>query len=54
VGKNHLARAIHNDSSRATKPFISINCRAIPRELIVSEFLGYEKESGRDGRPSKF
>ena len=54
VGKNHLARAIHNDSSRANKPFISINCRAIPRELIVSEFLGYEKESGRDGRPSKF
>lgn len=54
VGKNHLARAIHNDSSRADKPFISINCRAIPRELVVSEFLGYEKESGRDGRPSKF
>jgi transcriptional activator for dhaKLM operon len=54
VGKNHLARAIHNDSPRADKPFISINCRAIPRELIVSEFLGHEKESGRDGRPSKF
>jgi transcriptional activator for dhaKLM operon len=54
VGKNHLARAIHNDSTRADKPFISINCRAIPRELIVSEFMGYEKESGRDGRPSKF
>lgn len=54
VGKNHLARAIHNDSERADKPFISINCRAIPRELIVSEFLGHEKESGRDGRPSKF
>jgi transcriptional activator for dhaKLM operon len=54
VGKNHLARAIHNDSVRADKPFISINCHAIPRELIISEFLGYEKESGRDGRPSKF
>lgn len=54
VGKNHLARALHNDSARADKPFISINCRAIPRELIVSEFLGYEKESGADGRPSKF
>ncbi|WP_420632364.1 dihydroxyacetone kinase operon transcriptional regulator DhaR [Candidatus Leptofilum sp.] len=54
VGKNHLARAIHNDSERADKPFISINCRAIPRELIISEFLGHEKESGRDGRPSKF
>ena len=54
VGKNHLARAIHNDSTRAEKPFISINCRAIPRELVVSEFLGYEKESGTNGRPSKF
>jgi transcriptional activator for dhaKLM operon len=54
VGKNHLARAIHNDSVRADKPFISINCHAVPRELIVSEFLGHEKESGRDGRPSKF
>lgn len=50
VGKNHLARAIHNDSQRADKPFMGINCKAIPHELIISELLGSEV----DGRPSKF
>lgn len=50
VGKNHIARAIHNDGPRAEKPFMAINCRAIPHELMVSELLGNE----RDGRPSKF
>lgn len=54
VGKNHLARAIHNASTRANQPFLSINCRALPRELIVSEFLGYEKSGQQEGRPSKF
>ena len=54
VGKNHLARTIHNASPRANQPFIAINCHAIPRELIVNEFLGYEKDAGQDGRPSKF
>lgn len=53
VGKNHLARAIHDESRQATKPFISINCRAIPYEMITSEFLGYD-ESHPDSRPSKF
>ncbi len=50
VGKNHLARAIHNDSPRAEQPFMAINCRAIPHELMIREFLGSEE----DGRPSKF
>ena len=50
VGKNHLARAIHNDSPRSDLPFMAINCRAIPHELMVREFLGNEQ----DGRPSKF
>ncbi|MCI0399053.1 MAG: PTS-dependent dihydroxyacetone kinase operon transcriptional regulator DhaR [Chloroflexi bacterium] len=54
VGKNHLARAIHKDSGRANKPFISINCRAIPHELMAGELLGYEKGVATDGRPSKF
>ena len=54
VGKNHLARAIHNDSQRADKPFIAIDCRAIPHELMTSEFLGYQKGTGILGRPSKF
>lgn len=53
VGKNYLARAIHNDGDRADKPFLSINCRAIPHELMPQEFLGYEKDAGH-GRPSKF
>jgi transcriptional activator for dhaKLM operon len=54
VGKNHLARAIHNDSQRAEKPFIVVDCRAIPHELMASEFLGREKDAITDGRPSKF
>lgn len=58
VGKNPLARAIHNESGRATGPFIAVNCLAIPHELMVSEFLGYEGGafSGAlaEGRPSKF
>ncbi|MDX1613155.1 MAG: dihydroxyacetone kinase operon transcriptional regulator DhaR [Candidatus Promineifilaceae bacterium] len=54
AGKNHLARAIHNDSSRADKPFLAIDCRAIPHELMAGEFLGQEKGTGILGRPSKF
>jgi len=54
VGKNHLARAIHNDSQRADKPFIVIDCRAIPHELMASEFLGRARGTGILGRPSKF
>ncbi len=54
VGKNHLAQAIHNDSNRADKPFLAINCRAIPHELMPSEILGHEKAIGGQGRPSKF
>jgi transcriptional regulator of acetoin/glycerol metabolism len=54
VGKNHLARAIHNEGRRADQPFIAIDCRAIPHELMTSEFLGHEKDANTDGRPSKF
>ncbi|MEZ4647140.1 MAG: sigma 54-interacting transcriptional regulator, partial [Chloroflexota bacterium] len=54
VGKNHLARAIHNDGSRASRPFMAINCRAVPHELMVSEFLGHEEDAVHNGRPSKF
>ena len=52
VGKNHLAQAIHNDGARANKPFLSINCRAIPHELMVGELLG--EEDSDHVRPSKF
>ena len=52
VGKNHVAQAIHNDSSRASKPFMAINCRAIPHELMANELLGEENDIRI--RPSKF
>ncbi len=54
VGKNPFARAIHNGSPRASQPFISINCGAIPHELIIEELLGYEKSQNGERRPSKF
>ncbi len=53
VGKNPLARAIHNDSDRAESPFLAINCRAIPHELMLNEFLGSDR-SAQEMRPSKF
>jgi transcriptional regulator with PAS, ATPase and Fis domain len=43
TGKELLARAIHQASPRREKPFIPVNCGAIPRELQESEFFGYEK-----------
>lgn len=41
TGKELFAHSIHNSSSRFNKPFLSINCAAIPRELIGSELFGY-------------
>ena len=43
AGKDILAQAIHNDSVRARKPFVSINCASIPETLIESELFGYEE-----------
>lgn len=40
LGKSYLAQAIHNASERRDKPFITVNCQAIPRETMASEFLG--------------
>lgn len=52
AGKNYLARAIHNDGPRADGPFVGVNCRAIPHELMISEFLG--STDPNNSRPSKF
>ncbi len=56
TGKEVAANLIHNMSSRKNAPFVKVNCAAIPKELMESEFFGYEKgaftgakESGKDG-----
>jgi DNA-binding NtrC family response regulator len=43
VGKTTVARLIHDLSSRADKPFVSIHCGAIPESLVESELFGHEK-----------
>jgi DNA-binding NtrC family response regulator len=57
TGKELVAKAIHFNSTRMKKPFVSINVAAIPKELIESELFGYEKGAftGADkSKPGKF
>ena len=52
VGKEVVARFIWQNSQRAQKPFVPVNCAAIPKELVESEFFGYEEGAFTGARKS--
>jgi DNA-binding NtrC family response regulator len=43
TGKELIARAVHNRSQRSSRPFVSVNCAALPQSLIAPELFGHEK-----------
>lgn len=57
VGKDMIARAIHQHSPRRTKPYVKINCTSLPENLMESELFGYEKGAftgATTSKPGKF
>ncbi len=57
TGKELIAKAIHCNSKRLGKPFIAMNCAAIPKELLETELFGHEKGSftgATERKPGKF
>ncbi|MCF6184464.1 MAG: sigma-54 dependent transcriptional regulator [Bacteroidales bacterium] len=53
TGKDLFSRAIHNESNRKDKPFVTINCSSLPETLLESELFGYEKGAFTDAKKQK-